>query len=184
MQVSVTQSDYLAFGRTCPTTNPSIITVIADTGAQSCLWSMSGFLDETTGAVILRLRASSSANDLQSCATIVYVSPAAHGFYLSCEAMVDLGIVPVDFPSISPLPPIPGSVPSTGRPPGPRNQQDCGLRACTVGCASVLAQNDGPCSCPPRTVVPNHPTVLPFDCSEANNANMKAWHALTAACPA
>ena len=198
VQVSVTPSDYLAFGRPCPTTNPSIITAIADTGAQSCLWAMSGFLAagfsaadllpvsvdltaanktriEITGAVVLRLSASSSANDRQSCATMVYVSPAAHGFYLSCEAMVDLGIVPVDFPSIGPLPRIPASAPSIDGPPGPRNQQDCGLRASNAGCVSALAESDGPCSCPPRTIVPNRPTVLPFDCTEANNAKMKAW---------
>ena len=194
----MTPSDYLAFGRPCPTTNPSIITAIADTDAQSCLWSMSGFLAagfsavdllpvsvdltaanktriEITGAVVLRLSASSSANDRQSCATMVYVSPAAHGFYLSCEAMVDLGIVPVDFPSIGPLPRIPASAPSIDGPPGPRNQQDCGLRASNAGCVSALAESDGPCSCPPRTIVPNRPTVLPFDCTEANNAKMKAW---------
>ena len=99
---------------------------------------------EITGAVVLRLRASYSANDRQSCATMVYVSPAAHGFYLSREAMVDLGIVPVDLPSISPLPPIPASAPSTDGPPGPRNQQDCGLRASNSCCVSALAENDGP----------------------------------------
>ena len=66
-------------------------------GAQSCLWSMPGFLAagfsaddllpvsvnltaanktriEITGAVVLRLRASSSANDRQYCAAMVYVT--------------------------------------------------------------------------------------------------------------
>ena len=198
MQVSVTKSDYLTFGRLCPTTNTSLITAKANTGAQSCLWSISGFLAagfspddllpvpvnltaanttriEIIGAVILRLRASSSANDRQSYATMVYVSSAAHGFYLTCEAMVDLGIVPVELPSISPLPPIPASAPSTDDPPSPRNQQDCVLRVCSTECVSALAENDGLCLCPPRTVVHNRPTVLPFDCTEANKANMKDW---------
>ena len=104
---------------------------------------------EITGAVILRLRALSPANDRQSCATMVYVSIAAHGFYLSCEAMVNPGIVPVDFPSISPLPPIPASATSTDGPAGSRNQHDCGLRASNAGCALALPESDGPFSCPP-----------------------------------
>ena len=121
--LQVTKSDNLASGRPCPTTNPAIITAIAHTGAQSCLWWMPGFVvaglsaeyllpvsvnltatNKTriviTGGVVLRLRASSSANDRQSCAAMLYVSSAAHGFYLSCEVMADLGLVPVDFSSI------------------------------------------------------------------------------------
>ncbi len=76
---------------------------------------------EITGAVVLRHTASYSAKDLQSCATMVFVGPAEHVFYLSYEAMVDLGIVPVNFPSTSPLPPITASVLSTDGTPGPRN---------------------------------------------------------------
>ena len=44
LQISVSPSDYTAFRRPCPTTKPLCISCIADTGAQSCLWSMSGFL--------------------------------------------------------------------------------------------------------------------------------------------
>ena len=139
MQISVTKSDCPAVGRPCPTTNLSIITAIADTGVQSCVWAMSGFVAarfsaedllpesgnltaankpriKITGIVVLCLRAPYSANDRKSCATMVYVSPAAHVFYLSYESMVDRGIVPVDFPSITPLPPIPTTVSSTWPP--------------------------------------------------------------------
>ena len=31
---------------------------------------------------------------------MVYVSEDANGFYLSCEAMIDLAIVPPSFPSV------------------------------------------------------------------------------------
>ena len=41
-----------------------------------------------TGVVVLCPRASCSANDRRSCETLVYVSPVARGFYLSCETMV------------------------------------------------------------------------------------------------
>ena len=149
------------------TTNLSIITAIADTGAQSCLWSMSGFVAagfsvddllsvsvnlraanktriEITGAVILGPRESSSANDRRSCTTMVYVSQAAHGFYLSYEVMVDIGIVPVDFPSISPLPHIAASVRSTDGPPGPGNQKDYGLVASNADCVLMSSTHCSP----------------------------------------
>ena len=112
MQVTVTPSACLALGGQAPlpTCRPS---VIADTGAQSCPWSMSGFTTvgfftvdllpvsvdltaankthiEITEAMVLSLRPSYSAYDRQFCATMVYVSTATHWFYLSCVAMMDL----------------------------------------------------------------------------------------------
>ena len=69
------------------------------------------FIEITRALVPCQRASSSSANDRQSCAAMVYVSSAAHGFYLSCEAMFYIGLVPVDCPSISPFPPIPTSAP-------------------------------------------------------------------------
>ena len=40
----VNVSDYQAFGRSCPIVVQTAITAMADTGAQSCLWSMTVFL--------------------------------------------------------------------------------------------------------------------------------------------
>ena len=68
---------------------------------------------------------------------MVYVSPAAHVFYLGYESMVDRGIVPVDFPSITRYHPFHLLYP----PPGPRNQQDCGLHASKAGRISAFAEN-------------------------------------------
>ena len=121
--MSVNHSDYQAFGRRCPTTAPTTITAMADTGAQSCLWSRDGFLAAgfskedllpvhvdlvaankspitIDGAIIVRLQEIPLSDDKNSCATMVYVSKSAHGFYLSLEAMMDLGIVSHDFPSV------------------------------------------------------------------------------------
>ena len=58
---------------------------------------------------------------------------------------------------------------------GLHNQQDCVVRFSDTECVSALAENDGSCSCHPRTVVPNRPTARPFDCTEANNACLNAW---------
>ena len=44
LTVSVRRSDYRSFGRRCPQMTPKTITAMADSGAQSCLWSMNYFL--------------------------------------------------------------------------------------------------------------------------------------------
>ena len=77
-----------------------------DSGAQSCLWSMAGFLAAgfshtdlipvsldlvaankspitIAGATIVRLQGQLGHSEQFSCATMVYISEAARGFYLS-----------------------------------------------------------------------------------------------------
>ena len=155
---------------------------MADSGAQSCLWSYkefiaSGFSDsdlipvstdlvaankspiDLAGAVILRLQGHNSSN---SCATMVYISRDANGFYLSCEAMIDLKIVPPNFPCI-------GAADSSSVINSPHIQQS---RALNAGCSQ---SSELPCSCPVRTAVPDRPNFLPLPCIPANNAKMKEW---------
>ena len=119
----VNASDYQTFRRSCPIVAQTDITAMADTGAQSCLRSMTGFLAagftpsdlipvsidlvaankspiKIAGAIILRLQGHSPDSEPFSCATMVNVSEAARGFYLSWEAMMDLGIVSPNFPSV------------------------------------------------------------------------------------
>ena len=60
------------------------------------------------------------------------------------DLMVDIGIVPVDIPLISPLSHFPPPVLSTDGPQGPRNQQNSGLCANNAGCVSALAESIGP----------------------------------------
>ena len=105
----------------CPDVAPTTISAMADSGAQSCLWSLNGFYAagfsnkhlipvnvdlvaankspiKINGAVLLRLNGL-SANGVQlSCACMVYIGEQARGFYLSREAMMELGIVSKDFP--------------------------------------------------------------------------------------
>ena len=44
LTVSVRASDYCSFVRRYPQVSPTTITAMTDSGAQSCLWSMDGFL--------------------------------------------------------------------------------------------------------------------------------------------
>ena len=124
LTISVSASDYRDFGRDCPCIKPSKVSVMTDSGAQSCLWSMNGFLSagftkadllpvsiellaankspiNIAGAIIVRLQGYHKDRGKKfSCASMVYVSEDANGFYLSCEAMIDLAIVPPNFPSV------------------------------------------------------------------------------------
>ena len=189
LHMSVNNSDYRAFGRRCPTTAPTTITAMADTGAQSCLWSMDGFLAAgfseedlvpvhvdlvaankspitIDGAIIVRLQGVPLSDDKKSCATMVYVSKSAHGFYLSWEAMMDLGIVSHDFPSVGA---------AELQPPKAQRPLKEDHPAINAGCSAPPSNGTGPCSCPPRTVVPDRPDTLPFECTPANNGKMEDW---------
>ena len=127
LNISVNRGDYKSFGLRSPSVRPSRIRGMMDTGAQSCLWSLNDFLAAgfamsdlvpvtmdleaankspitIEGAVFLRLSGSSPTNETRSCATMVYVSRQARGFFLSMEAMIDLGIISRDFPTIGAVP--------------------------------------------------------------------------------
>eukprot|EP00111_Clytia_hemisphaerica_P000118 TCONS_00000273-protein len=124
--LSVLSSDYKQFSKRCPNVAPTKITALADTGAQSCLWSLREFeslgftkndlipvninlmaanksLITVEGAACVLLEGVASDGSKQSCSTMVYISRQAQGFYLSLENMMELGIVPRDFPSLKPL---------------------------------------------------------------------------------
>ena len=82
-----------------------------------------------------------------SCASMVYVSEDANGFYLSCEAMIDLAIVPPSFPSV-------------GAAANDLEQQLHGhkvtdnYRSLNAGCSEPSSNPKSPCTCPVRTIVP------------------------------
>ena len=191
LTVSTNEADYLAFGRKNTPIKPFIVSAMVDSGAQSCLWSLKDFLSagfaesdllqvsvdlvaanrspiNVAGAIILRLQGRAKDSDKESsCASMVYVSKDVNGFYLSCEAMVDLCIVPSNFPSVGAAPHV-RVQPST----------DCSLlrdRTLNSGCSHASLTTDAPCSCPPRSVVPDRPKALPFTCIPENNVKMKDW---------
>ena len=187
--MSVNASDYQAFRRSCPTVAQTAITAMADTGAQSCLWSTTGFLAagftpsdlipvsidlvaanmspiKIAGAIILRLQGHLPDRGPFSCATMVYVSEAARGFYLSWEAMMDLGIVSPNFPSVGAA-----ADPAVTQQPSIRSTERHG--SLNAGGLAQTTDSIDSCSCPPRTVVPVRPVALPFECTPANNSNME-----------
>ena len=169
LTISVSASDYRDFGRDCPRIKPSKVSVMTDSGAQSCLWSMNGFLSagftkadllpvyiellaankspiNIAGAIIVRLQGYHKDRGKKfSCASMVYVSEDANGFYLSCEAMIDLAIVPPNFPSV-------------GAAASDYEQQLYGqkatdhYRALNAGCSEPSSNPESPCTCPVRTL--------------------------------
>ena len=110
------------------------------------------------GAIILRLQGHSPDSDPPSCAAMVYFSEAARGFYLSWEAIMDLGIVFPNFPSVGAA----AEPPVTQQPPTRSTERHDSLNA---GGLAQTADSIESCSCPPRTVVPVRPVALPFECT-------------------
>ena len=106
---------------------------------------------------------------------MVYVSQSIQGMYLSLETMLNLGILARDFPTI-------GVVDGpTERRPEPEEPTCCGpppvnaVRAVTGGCDTPSDSSGTPCSCPQRSVTPECPRTLSFDCAPENNSRMKTW---------
>ena len=110
------------------------------------------------GAIVVRLEGLDSSGRPIQCAVMVYISPDANGFYLSREAMTQLGIIAHDFPRVGAA--LHGGI--SGPPPTTFNTTDT---PCT--------END--CHCPERQAPPGKPTVLPFPCTPENNDRMKRW---------
>ncbi len=98
------------------------IDAIADSGAQSNLWSLDEFLSagfsrddlspvnlslnaanrsviKIDGAFFTRIQTRAPDGNVITCHTMTYVSSAVKGFYLSYETMLDLGILGPSFPT-------------------------------------------------------------------------------------
>ena len=75
------------------------------------------------------------------------ITGAAYEF----DLMVDIGIVPIDIPLISPLSHFPPPVLSTDGPPGPRNQQNSRLCA-----SSPVPEGGSVCVACPRSFSSDH----------------------------
>ena len=174
LKVSTDSSDYEGFGFDNPGILDQLIKAIVDSGAQCCLWGLAdclaaGFRQSDLipvrqklnavsrmriniyGAVILRMNGVSQDERKHSCAAIVYVSPDVSGFYLSKEAMIQLQIIPADFPRVG----------------GAASSESTGKVAATQAVAE--------CGCPLRTMPPGMPDKLPFACDPNNIEKMKQW---------
>ena len=184
LQLSVTKSDYKALSLPVPLVSPAGVTAKLDTCAQSCLWSLQeclsfGFKQEDlipvhismsaankskiviSGAILARLQATLKDGRTVSCSTMVYVSPSAEGFFLSLEAMLDLGMIT----------PESDFYPSTLRvmDHAQLSAKNCSLTGDRDRCST---EN---CSCPSRSHVPCRPSCLPFSPDPENNSLMREW---------
>ena len=162
------------------------VSAIADTGAQSDLWSLTSFLAagfsrEMLSPVKLGLSAANrssipiegaffanisviKSNTGRSCWSMIYVSSGVHEMYLSFDTMLNLGLLPNDFPDNDSKKQTKDQLPSINI-----------TRAINNGCEKSTNANVNQCSCPKRTETPRRPRVLPFPCFPENNHLMKEW---------
>ena len=180
VKVSVVEADYHKLGFDCPNVRPFNLCVVADSGAQSCLWSRAEFhkfgfsagelipvrhtmksanrtLITIDGAIIFRLSGCSANGKHKEAAVIVYISPDVCSFYLSKEAMVQLGIIPVSFPQV-------GAVAALEQHP-----------VTELGDNSDRQPKVALCGCFQRNKPPGKPDKLPFSCTSENVGRMKQW---------
>ena len=177
LKVSTNSLDYGGSGFNGPCITGQSSKAIVDSGAQCCLWGWhdcrnAGFQHKDVlpvkqrlngvsksyitiyGAVILRMTEKSPSVKEHSCAAIVYISPDVIGFSLSREAMIQLHIIPVDFPIIG------GALP---------------LNVNSTHSCETEVNDVGKCNCPRRTMPPGLPKVLPFECNPQNAGKMRQW---------
>ncbi len=174
LRVSTDPSDYQQLSIPCPQIMPSYTTTVTDTGAQSNLWGLdgfyaSGFQDsdlrpvrrsihaankeeiEIVGAVFLRLTGIADDGTQHTAAVMVYITPCTSKFFLSREALIQLRVIPKNFPKV-------GSVPESSE-----------------VSASTVDTGIAPCGCPLRQLPPGRPNRLPFEPIPDNIPRMQEW---------
>ena len=168
------------------------VTAIADTGAQSDLWSLQQFLDagftmadlspvslslnaankspiRIDGAFFAKLDGRLTTGKTVSRRSMIYVSQDVKSLYLSYDSMLELGIINSDFPKIGQFLPSPTVNNDSA-------EMASNVASTTIGSICGTTKDDGAiCDCPRRTIVPNRPTSLPFPCKPENNEKMKDW---------
>ena len=167
LSVNIDPKDYEKLGRRSPRVQRSTISVVTDTGAQSCFWGLSEFLRcgfqtgdlipvkhtlyaankekiDISGAILLRLHGNNSAGQSRTAAVMTYVSPNTQRFYLSREALIQLGVIGKNFPRV-------GSA-----------DEEC-----------AIEEENASCGCLVRTSPPRRPENLPFPPTEANIPKMR-----------
>ena len=191
LKISTNRDDYRSFNVRFPKIQPKYINVVVDSGAQSCLWSRKDFLKNgfstrdliqvkhsmkaantapitIDGAIFLRLSGETKNGHCCEAAVMVYISPDAKDFYLSKEAMIQLGIISRNFPQIG------AANESTVSPIAQPCLQEEEVSHSTCqedGSDSVRAE----CGCLKRDLPPEMPSSLPFPCTSDNKGKMKKW---------
>ena len=167
------KNDYYHLRLTCPRMRPTRVNVITDSGCQSsllglktlhmlgltksCLVPVKGNMSAINGegisilgAVFLRLEGldNSSGQTVQT-AVMAYVTESTDRFFISQQAMRELGIIPQDFPKV---------------------------RVTTLNNAAANNEPDiAACGCLKHSPPPERPESLPFVANLENVDVMKAW---------
>ena len=159
---------------------------IADTGAQSNIWGLSEFLSAgfskddlqhshmtitaanneplpIVGRFLAYIEGDGDNGFTASCKAIIYVSEGVTGLFISFDTLISLCVVNSSFPTIGG---IPNEVSGSGVETIGASQL---VRSISSGCPTQ------PCSCPPRSHVPNKPLTLPFQPTPENVDMMRNW---------
>ena len=165
------------------------VTAVADSGAQSNLWSLDQFINagfttadlspvslslnaankspiKIDGAFFGKLSGKSPTGKTISCRSMIYVSRDVKSLYLSYDTMLDLGILNKNFPQI-------GMFPSDQQQTSSRNSDTPRMNTGMI--CGATKDDGGICDCPKRTPVPPRPEEFPIPCTPENNSKMKAW---------
>ena len=140
------------------------VSAIADTGAQSDLWSLSDFIAcgfsrddlhpislslsaanrspiSIEGAFFAKLATQSSSGEITACHSMVYVSSSVKDMYLSYDSLLNLGLLLCTFPCLgNPTGPPPDRETSATQPHASRVSPDINtIRALNDGCPGAQA---------------------------------------------
>ena len=170
LEVSTLREDWEHLGLHHPPISPVKVQVIADSGCQASLiglnvayriglkkkdfapvkgkmWAVNGDDISIIGAVFLRLAGvDQTTGQRVQTAVMAQVTDTTDRFWLSKQAMRELGMISETFPRVS--------APTTAATSTPRHQE---------------------CGCPARQPPPPRPDALPFEATEGNTEKMRAW---------
>ena len=183
LRVAVKAVDYKKFSMPCPKVMPAHTKVVTDTGAMSPLWSRKNFLQcgfkmsdlipvertmlaanreaiDIDGAILIRVSGKDQYGRTHTAPVMAYVSPATEKFYLSREALIQLGVISKNFPQIG---------------------ENASAGSVTDEDAAAIAPEEkddeaiAPCGHFTRSLPPSRPENLPFEPTDENVPQMKEW---------
>ena len=106
------------------------------------------------------------------CQSLVLVSNAISGLYVSFDTLIKLKVISSDFPSVGRENPIETCSTSTSQASEDLNPKKNDHT--NQGCSNKQV-DDSPCKCPQRSAVPLRPKTLPYEPIPENNEKMRSW---------
>ena len=194
--------DYAAFGikPAISTPHSTELSVMADTGCQSCLagmyairqlgltkddlipvtMTMTGVTNDgipILGAAIIQFSGTTPSGVKRTTRQLVYVTETTSNVFLSREGCTELGLISRSFPTIGE---VPAELTATvSHQSQSQSQVDDTYKKppgpCVPGISTNTDHDATPCGCPPRQKIPPKPTSLPFEATEANREKLQQW---------